>query len=129
MCIEVDADGYDDGAGTHVSVFAYLMKGKNDDNLPWPFTGEVTITLRNQLEDENHYTNTVTFPQYSDEINERVVDDERAPDGYGESQFISHDELDFDFDYNCQYLKDDCLFFEIKIEVAEPDKPWLMCTA
>ena len=58
-----------------------------------------------------------------------VVDDERAPDGCGESQFISHDELDFDFDDNCQYLKDDCLFFEIKVEVAEPDKPWLTCTA
>ena len=129
MCIEVDADGYDDGAGTHVSVLAYLMKGKNDDNLPWPFTGEVTITLLNQLEDENHYTDTISFPQYSDETNERVVDDERAPDGYGESQFISHDELDFDFDDNCQYLKDDCLFFEIKVEVAEPDKPWLTCTA
>ena len=49
MCIKVDADGNDDGAGTHVSVYAYLMRGRNDDNLSWPFTGEVTITLLNQL--------------------------------------------------------------------------------
>ena len=67
MCIKVDADGFDDGTDTYVSVFAYLMKGKNDDNLPWPFTGEVTITLLNQLADKNHYTDTVTFPQYSDQ--------------------------------------------------------------
>ena len=54
--MRVDANGNDEGKNTHVSVFGYLMKGKNDDNLPWPFTGEVTITLLNQLTDENHNT-------------------------------------------------------------------------
>ena len=129
MCIKVDANGFDDGTDTYVSVFACLMKGKNDDNLPWPFTGEVTITLLNQLADKNHYTDTVTFPQYSDQTFERVVDDERAPEGCGWDTFISHDDLDFNEVDNCQYLKDDCLFFEIEVEVAEPDKPWLTCTA
>ena len=89
MCISVDADGCDDGAGTHISVFAYLMKGKYDDNLPWPFTGEVTITLLNQLEDENHHTDMISFPPDSD-TSGRVLDSERAAIGYGESEFISH---------------------------------------
>ena len=66
MRITVDANGDGDGADTHVSVYAYLMRGRNDDNLPWPFTGEVTITLLNQLEDINHYTETVTFPHAND---------------------------------------------------------------
>ena len=39
-----------------ISVLASLMKGRNDENSSWPFTGEVTITLLNQLEDENHHT-------------------------------------------------------------------------
>ena len=59
MCIRVDANGYDDAPDTHVSVYAYLTKGMNDDNLSWPFTGEVTITLLNQLADENHHTRSV----------------------------------------------------------------------
>ena len=68
MCIRIDASGRGDGTGTHVSVYAYLMKGRNDDNLPWPFTGKVTITLLNQEEDENHHTRTMSFPPDSDDI-------------------------------------------------------------
>ena len=82
ICLGVDANGYDKGAGTHVSVYAYLMKGKNDDNLPWPFTGKVTITLFNQLADEKHHTRTVSFSQ-DDEASRRVVGGEMAPTGYG----------------------------------------------
>ena len=129
MCINVDAIGCLDRTDTYVSVYAYLMKGRNDDNLPWPFTGEVTVTLLNQLENENHHTDTVTFPEDSDEANERVVDDERAAEGYGWDEFISHNELDFHAEDNCQYLKDDCLFFKIEVEAAQPVKPWLTCTA
>ena len=129
MCINVEANGDDDGRDTYVSVYAYLMKGKNDDNLPWPFTGEVTITLLNQLEDENHHTDTVSFPENSVWTNERVVNHERAPEGCGWDEFISHDELDFDAENNRQYLKDDCLFFKIEVEAAQPVKPWLTCTA
>ena len=73
MCINVDANGCLDHTDTYVSVFACLMKGRNDDNLPWPFTGEVTVTLLNQLEDENHHSDTVTFPEDSDEANERMM--------------------------------------------------------
>ena len=129
ICMRVDANGNDEGENTYVSVYACLMKGRNDDNLPWPFTGEVTVTLLNQLEDENHHTDTVSFPEDSDETNERVVDDERAAEGYGWDEFISHDELDFDAENNRQYLKDDCLFFKIEVEAAQPVKPWLTCTA
>ena len=129
MCIQVDANGYHAGRHTYVSVYACLMKGRNDDNLPWPFTGEITITLLNQLEDDNHHTLMVSFPEDSDETNERVVDEERAPEGCGWDEFISHDELYFDAEDNRQYLEDDCLFFKIEVEAAQPVKPWLTCTA
>ena len=128
MCIKVYANGCDDGADTHVSVFAYLMRGKNDDNLPWPFTGRVGITLLNQLTDKNHYTNTVSFPQDSDEANKRILDGERAHTGYGQPTFISHNQLGYDTAKNCQYLRDDCLYFQIKVQAAKPMKPWLTCT-
>ena len=37
MCFRVDANGVVDGAGTHVSVFVYLMRGEYDYDLLWPF--------------------------------------------------------------------------------------------
>ena len=125
ICIRVDANGCGKGAGTHVSVFAYLMIGKNDDNLQWPFTGEVTVTLLNQLEEENHHTCTLKFPQ-DNEASRRVVSSKRAPTGYGFPKFISHNDLDAAQNY--QYLNGDCLYFQVEVQAAKPVKRWLTCT-
>ena len=57
----------------------------------------------------------------------RVVDDERSS-ALGHNKFISQDNLDYDAAKYCQYLKDDCLYFQIEVEAAEPVKPWLTCT-
>ena len=48
VCLCVNANGYGDGKGTHVSCFVCL---KYDDTLEWPFQGVVTVELLNQLED------------------------------------------------------------------------------
>ena len=66
---------------TFVCVFVHLMQGKNDDNLPWPFTEMITLTLLNQLGDENHYALAFSFPQ-DDEAGRRVVGGESALRGY-----------------------------------------------
>ena len=125
MFLEVDANGNGDGKGTHVSVFACLMKGHNDDSLTWPFTGTVTFELLNQLEDKNHYKKTVIFPADS-QPSRRVVDGERGKQGWGYPQFISHTDLEHQPHMNRQYLKDDTLVFRVSVKV--PDyKPWLEC--
>ena len=125
MCICVYANGFGDGKGTHVSVGAHLMKGDNDDSLSWPFTGTVTFELLNQLEDDNHYKETLTFTADND-VSERVVDGERGV-GWGYHKFISHADLTHDLLTNTQYLKDDTLIFRVSAEA--PDyKPWLECT-
>jgi len=41
MCLKVHANGSSSGKGTHVSFFIYFMHGRNDDNLSWPFRGEI----------------------------------------------------------------------------------------
>ena len=126
LCISVYPNGLGDGEGTHVSVYGHLMKGDNDDSLSWPFTGTVTFELLNQLEDKNHLKNTTTFPADSG-ASERVVDGERAANGYGPPQFISHADLAHKVLTNCQYLKDDTLIFRVSAEA--PDyKPWLECS-
>jgi len=125
ICIRVYANGDGIGEGTHVSVFVYLMRGKNDDKLSWPFKGEVTVTLLNQLQDKNHLTHTLTYPKdKNDGGNRRVVGMDRGSAGNGWSRFISHDRLRYDAKQNCQYLKDDCLYFRIPVKAP---KSWLTC--
>ncbi|XP_064386091.1 TNF receptor-associated factor 3-like [Halichondria panicea] len=122
MCLIVNANGWGPGEGTHVSVFAHLMKGDNDDSLSWPFTGTVTVQLLNQLEDNNHHHIMMfTFPAES-KSSQRVVDVERAPCGGGYHTFISHADLDYNADQNIQYLKDDTLVFKVSLT---DHKPWL----
>ena len=125
MCIKVCANGNGDGKDTHVSVFAYLMRGANDDHLPWPFTGRVTIELLNQLEDKNHRSTETTFSPDKN-VSERVVDGERSSHGYGHPCFIRHSSLGYDETKHCQYLKDDHLYFRIKVDTASSSKPWLV---
>ena len=84
---------------------------------------EITITLLNQLEDENHHTRTILLLQ--DNKAGRVVVGERSRTGNGFFEFISHSQLDHGA---AQYLRDDCLYFQIKVQAAKPMKPWLTCT-
>ena len=125
MCISVDANGNGDGKGTHVSVFAHLMKGENDDHLPWPFTGIVNVKLLNQLEDKHHYLKRTEFPAAA-EVSQRVVNEEISSDGYGRPLYISHSDLGYNAAKKCQYLKDDCLYFRISVDAKRSSTPWLI---
>jgi TNF receptor-associated factor 4 len=61
MCLSVSARGDGVGSGTHSSLYVCLMQGINDDALPWPFRGEVTVQLLNQLQDGGHRQETIHF--------------------------------------------------------------------
>jgi len=115
MCLCVYANGNGDGEGTHVSVFTYLMRGGNDDNLKWPFKGTIKVSLLNQLEDRKHLTEQVWSP--GSDVNEdtggRVTGRVRAVSGWGIPQFILQEDLIYSGDNNCQYLKDDTLIFRV----------------
>jgi hypothetical protein len=125
MCISVCANGDGDGENIHVSVFAHIMKGENDNHLPWPFTGTVTIKLLNQLEDKYHYSLSTKFPSDND-YSQRVVDKERSSFGWGWPKYISHTALGRKTAKNCQYLKDDHLHFKISVDAASSSTPWLI---
>ena len=125
MCISVHANGVGEGKSTYVSVYAYLMKGENDDYLPWPFTGKVTIELLNQLEDKNHYSRNMLFPP-EEPSSLRVVNKERSHSGWGHRRYISHSNLGYNAAKNCQYLKNDCLYFRINVDTKRSSTPWLV---
>ncbi len=115
MDIKVYVNGEGSAMGSHVSVYVYLIKGKYDDRLNWPFEGDVTIELLNQLEDKNHHSKVVHFTTK----NYRIVGD-----GFGFAEYISHSKLSSPSASNTEYLKNDTLYFRIFAKVSDC-KPWL----
>ncbi len=122
MCLNVVANGYADGEDTHVSVYIYLMRGDNDDNLKWPFQGTIKVSLLNQLEDGQHLTEELWSRETitSDHAGERVIGRDISSTGWGMgSQLISHDDLSYRDNDSQQFLKDDTLFF--RVDCFEPE--------
>ena len=123
MCLEVVANGWGDGSGTHVSAANYLMRGEYDDDLLWPFRGEITYQLINRRADEGHVEHTIDFDDSaSDSAACRVMEGERAPaGGWGVARFIPHSALQCNESWNTEYLcRSDSLEFRVtRVKVAE----------
>ena len=117
FCIRVDANGTGDGKGTHVGVDVHMMRGEYDDNLKWPFKGEVMVQFLNQRGDKGHCEDSLLkLIDYSrDDFNQstfaRVVGCEIKKEGWGSD--IAHSHLGYDPDRDCQYLMNDCLKFRV----------------
>ena len=121
MCLRVDTNGCGPGKNTHVSVFVTLMQGEYDSSLKWPFRGDITVQLLNQLEDKGHHERTFSFSDItSDDDAGPVIGKEKAAYGLGLSQFIPHSELNYNCSKNCQYLKNDCLHFRVHVDGIGP---------
>jgi len=128
MCLAVCANGHGDGEGTHTSVYAYLMRGEFDDYLKWPFRGCVVIQLCNQLQDKFHHGHTIDFNETTDaNIISRVTSGEKAERGWGPPTLIPHSDLNFNPINNCQYLKNNCLHFQI-VAVESLSEPGVLPT-
>ena len=104
-------------SGTHITPVFGVLKGDNDKKLSWPFIGQVTFTLLNQLENDNHYYATTSIT---------TEDQIMANSCWSLSDFFPSSGLDHDPVKKTQYLKDDTLYFSVSVEVAGL-KPWLQC--
>ena len=101
------------------------MKGENDDALTWPIKYKCTFTLLNQLKDEGHDTGTISFTEDEAGVS-RVLGGKKETRAHGYDQFIAHTELDLQEEEQCQYLKDDSLYFRVQVDLIPAVKPWLM---
>jgi TNF receptor-associated factor 4 len=117
MDIKVHPDGKGDCKGTHISIYAKVLKGKNDEHLTWPFVGNITFTLLNQLEDEDHFGRTAFI---KGDINMRAT--AGTVNNRGFSRFIAHSGLSRK--RSIQYLKDDTLYFRVSVDIPS-STPWL----
>lgn len=114
LCISVDANGSEDGEGTHISLYANVMKGEYDDCLKWPFRGTIIIQVLNQREDKNHYEDSIVFTyEAALNVGGRVQHGVVAESGLGISKFIPHQQLGYNAIKNTEYLKNDCLHFRV----------------
>ena len=120
----VHANGYSTRKGTHVSVFVGVMRGEYDDQLKWPFTGEVTVRLLNMnksggsTQNTGHKNMTICFD------NSTPLPSRCKPEGcnslpsWGYYDFVSHSDLPYNAAKNTVYLRDGQLRFVVtKVEL------------
>ena len=114
MCLRVDANGWGDGEGTHVSVFVTLLRGEHDDDLLWPFRGYITLQLCNCREDTGHLDSTLSFDDcLGDDVSGRVTEGEQAASGFGQPHFTPHTALCYNASKNTEFLVNDTLKFRV----------------
>ena len=106
ICLEVDANGYDTSKGAHVSVFVHFMKGEFDDSLKWPFRGNISLRVLDQLKAEDHKVHIIAYGGTWDYCRSRVTGKQRGL-GFCQGMFIDHTEL------RPKYLRNDTLLFQI----------------
>ena len=119
MRMEVHGNGDEDGKGTHLAVGVRLLEGRYDSELHWPFVGNTTCVLLNQLEDRNHYKRTIKI-----ESDDHVV----SGKGMGYPKFFPLCDLAYEPEKNTQYIKDKVMYFRMSVDVPD-HKPWLECSA
>jgi regulator of replication initiation timing len=104
MCLCVFPNGDGPGKGTHLSLSLYLMRGEFDDQLKWPFRGNITIKLVDQEKNKDHVVETIYFDAHaSRKVCEQVTNKDRSSIGRGISKLIPLAEL------RQKHLKNNCI--------------------
>ena len=113
--LEIYVNGRNREEGTHMSIYPTLLMDENAHS----FSGIVTITLLNQLADENHHTETMII---------NILEKRRRQiESHGRlHRYAPHSILAFNFEKYTHYLKDDTLYFRVSFQ-EESGKPWLRC--
>ena len=113
MCIRVYPKGCGDGKTTHLSLFAYLMKGEYDDYLKWPFRGEITVQIVNQAGDHSHVEKTTPYDDKAPDICASRVTNTDKSEGWGKIQFMARTDLEYNAAKKTQYLKDGIIIVRV----------------
>ena len=118
MCLSVTPSGYvkEDINGyvkdAFVTVGAILLVGDYDDDLSWPIQGVLTVLLLNQIADTNHTNLRLQFR--GNEFCQRITQEVDMTNCWIDcEQIIAHKSLPYNDQKKCQFLKNDCLFFQV----------------
>ena len=115
VCLEIWGNGHGSGKGTHLSVFLRLMKGENDDQLKWPLSLAIKITLLNQASDSNHISEQINFSDVKGKSRSRVVQGVMAKSSRGRNRLLPLVSLVEDPTRQVQFLRNDSLYFRVSL--------------
>ena len=86
-----------------------------------PLRGEFEVKLLNQVRDSAHHSETVSFDDETPTgATYGVMDDDRATEGFGDDEFISHEDF-YDEPYYSlwQYVINDTVYFQVTFENSD----------
>ena len=115
MHIAICPSGYPT-QGTHLSVFASLLRSRNDDVLPWPFQQKVVFTLVDQQDDTSKMKNIkkAISPKKRPNLKRSFARPPKScnmnTDSFGYNNFISHVDL-----YKRRYVRDDTILIQLEV--------------
>ena len=93
-----------------MTIGTFLMQGSYDDQLKWPFRGEITIQIVNQAGDHSHVERTTHFNDKTpNKYTGRVTGKETAEGGWVFFHFLAHTDLKYNAAKKTQYVKDDII--------------------
>jgi TNF receptor-associated factor 4 len=112
MNVLVFPEGVKEGRGTHVSIYVLLMQGPFDDHLKWPFRGNITLQILNQVRDSDHVEKTIVYDDDTpDVIAGRATDSE--PQGRGIVEFLPHSLCGYNSSRRTEYMRDNVIIVRI----------------
>ena len=112
MCLKVYCGGDGAGKGTHVSMYACLLKGEDDDSLEWPFCGDITVEVLNWHGNHDHFRNALPLDSPDHDTQARVMTEVTSPLGRGTMSFMSLSTL------SSKYLEDECMRIRVSSVVC-----------
>ena len=112
-------NGISSGKINKITISLCRMKGKNDHNLPFPFSGIFTIQLLNWKQDSHHVERMITFDEHTPlESRKKVTIGAKATKAWGEHQYLSHQSVNLDVhkskDKDKEYINLDMACFRIQ---------------
>ena len=120
MCLRVNIEDND----SCLSVYIYLMRGVNDNNLVFPFRGKVLVQLLNQKSGKHHETFIVFDDSVDVKHTMRVTDRERQELGYGNRMFIPINKI-LAGDLTHEYLQQGNLTFRVTVVNDIPEGAYM----
>ena len=125
MCFNIYCNGVEEGKGSHLSAGAHLMAGENDDDLKWPFQGQISLQLVNWEGDHSHVTHVFDFGKAYKEYSQRVKFGNYAIYEHHIPRFIDHITLSkiasTPFSRSVKYVSDDSIHFRVVSVVFPSD--------
>ena len=107
--LNICTNGHGAARGTHLSALLGLQDGDNDCKLKWPIKCTVYLQMLNQRGDHGHHTVTHTAEFKAKGFECFIIGTTR--------KFFPLDKLDYCADQNTEYLKNDCLKFQVYLKV------------